>query len=181
MSPAAESKLLFAGPMGAGKTTAVATISDRPPVSSEADNLDRGQCDKASTTVGLDYGETRLDDGHRLRLYGLPGQERFAFLWRVAADGALGVILLADHRRPEGADQLTPYLEALDGFARRGAMVVGVSHADRGGLATGHYSSALLARGLRLPVFTVDVRQRGDVLLLLETLLLQLEAVELLS
>ena len=86
--------------MGAGKTTAIRAISDIPPVNTEAANLDKARHGKAETTVGLDYGETLLEGGEKLRLYGLPGQERFDFMWRILCRGALGVVLLADNGAP---------------------------------------------------------------------------------
>jgi signal recognition particle receptor subunit beta len=175
---AREFKLLFAGPMGAGKTTAIRAISDIPPVNTEAENLDKASHGKAETTVGLDYGETRLDGGECLRLYGLPGQARFDFMWKIVAGGALGVVLLVDSSRPEAVDSLGAYLDAFDELARSASMVIGVGRLAAGPHRICHYTEALRARGLRLPVFAVDVRQREDVLLLLEALLQQIEAYE---
>lgn len=171
-------KLLFAGPMGAGKTTAIAAISDRPPIRTEAANLDRQQHQKAQTTVGMDYGETRLPDGGRLRLVGLPGQARFDFMWTILAEGALGVVLLADNSRPEPVQELGLYLDRLGELARRSAVVIGVGRLEAGAARVTDYSDWLTARGLRLPVFAVDVRRRDDVLLLLDVLLQQIEVRE---
>jgi signal recognition particle receptor subunit beta len=175
---AREFKLLFAGAMGAGKTTAIRAISDIPPVSTEAENLDKASHGKAETTVGLDYGEARLDGGERLRLYGLPGQARFDFMWKILARGALGVVLLVDNSRPGAVAGLGAYLDAFDELARSASMVIGVGRLAEGPQRIGDYAEVLRARGLRLPVFAVDVRRRDDVLLLLEALLQQIEAYE---
>lgn len=175
---AREFKLLFAGAMGAGKTTAIRAISDVPPVNTEAENLDKARHGKAETTVGLDYGEALLDGGEKLRLYGLPGQERFDFMWKILCQGALGVVLLADNGQPDPVAALDPYLGAFAELARGGAMVVGVGRLADGPARIADYAAALRARGLRLPVFAVDVRRREDVLLLLEALLQQIEACE---
>jgi signal recognition particle receptor subunit beta len=181
MTAPRELKLLFAGPMGAGKTTALRTISDTPPVHTEAENLDREQHGKAETTVGMDYGETLLDGGERLKLYGLPGQERFEFMWRILTRGALGVVLLADNSRPDPVAALDPYLNSFDELARQSSIVIGVGRLEEGPSQIADYTEALARRGLRLPVFAVDVRQRSDVLLLLEALLQQIEAYELVN
>ena len=173
-----ELKLLFAGPMGAGKTTAIRCISDIPPVNTEAENLDRGSHAKAETTVGLDYGETRIEGGEVLRLFGLPGQARFDFMWKIVAQGALGVVLLVDNGQEEAVASIDPYLDAFADLAQRSAMVVGVGRLGAGSARIAHYTDALRRRALRLPVFAVDVRKRGDVLLLLEALLHQIEAHE---
>jgi signal recognition particle receptor subunit beta len=176
--PASELKLLFAGPMGSGKTTAIRAISDAAPVSTEAVNVDKAAHSKAETTVGLDYGETRLASGERLRLYGLPGQSRFDFMWKIVARGALGAVVLADNSVPEAVEGLNPYLDAFDELARSASMVIGVGKLLEGPARIDDYASALRARGLCLPVFAVDVRRREDVLLLLEALLNQIEVYE---
>ncbi|HVJ62348.1 MAG TPA: hypothetical protein VM555_06505, partial [Tahibacter sp.] len=78
-----EFKIVFTGPMGVGKTTAIAAISDEAPVSTDVFNTDREAFDKALTTAGLDYGHIALDDGTAVRLYGTPGQARFRFMWDI--------------------------------------------------------------------------------------------------
>lgn len=176
MSPGGELKLLFAGPMGAGKTTAIGAISDLPPITTEAVNTDRAQHAKSHTTVAFDYGEARLPDGARLRLYGMPGQARFDFMWKIVADGALGVIVLADNTRPEPLADLALYVEAFAPLAGRGAMVIGIGRGGQGPTSVDDYAAWLAGRGLAVPVFTVDVRRRDDVLLLLDALLNQIEA-----
>ena len=39
-------KILFIGPMGAGKTTAIAAVSDVAPIATDVLNTDIAQCDK---------------------------------------------------------------------------------------------------------------------------------------
>ena len=176
-----EYKLLFAGPMGAGKTTAIATISDSAPIATEAKNTDLAQHAKAQTTVGFDYGEVALDGGDRLRLYGMPGQSRFDFIWKVAGEGALGVVLLADNSRADPLADLATYVDAFADLAARDALVIGVGRGDEGRLGVDDYAGWLAARGHAAPVFNVDVRRRDDVLLLIEALLSQIETRELLA
>ena len=53
-------KILFIGPMGAGKTTAIRCISDSDPIGTEASNSDSGQSTKSTTTVAMDYGSIEL-------------------------------------------------------------------------------------------------------------------------
>src|SRR5262245_30126910 len=83
LSTSDELKIVFAGPMGAGKTTAICAISDVPPVSTEVRNTDQRVCAKEATTVALDFGQLRLEDGTVVMLYGTPGQERFSFMWDI--------------------------------------------------------------------------------------------------
>jgi signal recognition particle receptor subunit beta len=175
---AEEYKILFTGTMGAGKTTAVAAVSQTKVVSTDVANLDRSST-KATTTVGLDYGEVRLDDGSVLRLYGTPGQERFRFMWEILAKGALGLILLVDNSRPEPLEDMQMYLDNFRSLVEQGCVVIGVGRMDtHPEPSLDVYYDYLEARGLMLPVLSVDVRLRENVLMLFDVLLSILEVAE---
>ena len=169
-------KIVFTGTMGAGKTTAIAAISDRAPVTTDVQNTDPGSA-KALTTVGLDYGEVTLEGGEHLRLFGTPGQSRFDFMWKILAKNALGMIILTDNSRADPLADLRVYLEGFADDLDTMPCVIGI------GRLQSHPSPSMddyideLARHQRvLPVLDVDVRKRGDVLMLIDILLAQLEA-----
>lgn len=169
-------KLVFIGPMGVGKTTAITAISTTPPVVTEVRNTDRNAHAKASTTVALDYGEVAVEGGGLLRLYGVPGQSRFAFMWSMVGKGALGAVLLADAAAPDALATLDPFLDAFAHMLRDQRVVMGVGRGDSpGALPTEDFVEHLAARGYTTPVLSVDVRQRADVHLLLDVLFVQLE------
>jgi signal recognition particle receptor subunit beta len=172
-----ELKIVFAGPMGAGKTTAIRAISDMPPVSTEVENNDRAACGKESTTVALDYGQLLLQDGTAVRLYGTPGQDSLSFMWEILCRGAMGVVLLIDGSSATALSELRTYAETFHRLNSRQPLVIGVGRtADADGRQLDEYVRVLTSRGIVAPVFNVDVRQREDVLLLIETLLCILEA-----
>ncbi len=162
--------------MGAGKTTAIASVSEIDPVVTDVANSD-SSVDKARTTVGLDFGLLTLASGDRIRLFGTPGQARFDFLWRILVQNALGLIILADNSRPDPLADLTLY---LDGFADQLDTVpcaIGVGRSGTpGSPSLDAYGDLLASRGLIFPIMPVDVRKRDDVLLLIDTLLAQIEA-----
>lgn len=177
MNTGREYKIIISGTMGAGKTTAIAAISDVAPITTEAANSDRAASNKASTTVALDYGEVALDGGDRVRLYGTPGQVRFKFMWKVVARGALGLILLLDNTSKSPLADLETFLDAFDDLAQQSAVVVGITHRDvAGGPAMSDYTAVLAKRSLALPVFSIDGRKREHVLMLLNALLHSVEA-----
>lgn len=179
MSARREYKLVFAGSMGAGKTTAIAAVSEIPPVLTEAENTDRAASSKATTTTALDYGEVTLEGGDKLRLFGTPGQSRFEFMWRIVGRGALGVVILVDNSRPDPRADLRTYLEAFADIARDSRAVVGVGRTETHPLPRlDELHEVARSLGLWLPIFSVDVRRRADVLLLVDTLLRQIEATE---
>ena len=95
-----EYKILFTGTMGAGKSTAINTLSETESINTDVLNSD-SSVQKERTTVGLDFGQFTLDNGDRIRMFGTPGQARFDFLWKILSKGSLGLIILADNSRPD--------------------------------------------------------------------------------
>ena len=170
-----EYKILFTGTVGAGKTTAIGRVSDVPPVMTDVRNSDTSIA-KERTTVGLDFGELTLDNGDRVRMFGTPGQERFAFLWKILVRNALGLVVLIDNSRPDPLADLAVY---LDGFAeelRTLPCTLGIGR--MGSHPTPDldaFADALAARDFACPVLAIDVRERGDVALLIDTLMAQLD------
>ena len=170
-----EHKILFTGTMGAGKTTAIAAVSEIPPVSTDVRNSDTSVA-KATTTVGLDYGELTLDNGDKLRLYGTPGQMRFDFMWRILARGALGVVILVDNSRPDPLADLDIYLDGFAELIAQTACVVAVGRMEKHpnpGLDA--YAKRMEDKGVVCPVLAANVTDARQVVQLLELLLLQLE------
>lgn len=173
----AELKIVFAGPMGAGKTTAIRALSDIEPVSTEMGNTDLASHSKQLTTVALDYGHLQLDDGQVVKLYGTPGQERFAFMWEILCRGAMGIVLLVDASRADALENFRVFVDAMQRICPNQPIVVGVGRESKpDGSHLAPYQSHLASRGLVAPVFGVDVRERADVLLLVDTMLCVLEA-----
>lgn len=171
-----EYKIIFTGTTGAGKTTAIAAVSDIPPVNTDVVNNDTAY-KKEKTTVGFDYGEVSISDTERLRLYGTPGQERFGFMWKVLGRGALGVILLIDYSRPQPLEDLKLYTSNFMEIIEQSACVIGISKVtDESLLSVDNFADYLLTKGIICPIVPVDVRDKKQVLLLLDILLTQLEA-----
>lgn len=168
-------KIVFSGPMGAGKTQAIASLSDISVVSTEVQNTDLDAHTKALTTVGMDYGELILDEGTSIGLYGTPGQERFNFIWPILSQGALGVIILIDHSAANPVQDLAHYLATFDKIYQ-GRIIVGVSQVDKMPERSFEiYRNWLEENNRNLPIYPVDMRKKDDVLLLVETIITALE------
>src|SRR5690606_19648729 len=106
-----ELKFVFTGTMGAGKTQAISALSDIPVISTDVKATDEARLKKEKTTVAMDYGEIHLDDETAINLYGTPGQKRFEYMWKILADGALGVIVMVDNSREKPLEDMDVYLE----------------------------------------------------------------------
>ncbi|MFJ3379111.1 GTP-binding protein [Curtobacterium sp. NPDC090217] len=174
----AEHVILFAGPMGAGKTTAIEALSEVPVVRTEAANTDRETADKATTTVALDYGEITVGDVDKVRLYGIPGQRRFDFMWQILKDRARGLVVLVNADAPDPVASMLEFIEEFRDLHDRGGVVVGVTRADVvGGTSTAAFSDALSAAHpeMLVPVFTVDPREPEQMTTVLLTLVANIE------
>jgi len=177
----AEHVILFAGPMGAGKTTAVQTLSEIAVVSTEAANTERDIVDKATTTVALDYGEITLDLDDKVRLYGVPGQKRFDFMWTILKERARGMVLLVNNDAPDPIATMLDYLGEFEELVARGTVLIAISRSDAAPSPTiDDYSDALFdARpDLFVPIFTVDPRDLGQMTTLLLTLVATIDSRE---
>jgi signal recognition particle receptor subunit beta len=171
---ARHNKIVFSGTVGAGKTTAIAAISDIPPVSTDATASDETAELKKTTTVAMDYGILQLPSGEKVMLYGTPGQERFSFMWDILAEGGIGLILLINNATPAPLADLEGYLTAFKAFIATTAVTIGVTHMDNSPAPTlVAYRDKLAALGFDpIPaVFRVDARSRDDVAMLVKALL----------
>lgn len=169
-------KIIFTGPVGAGKTTAINTISDVPPVKTDAAASDMTKNRKASTTVAMDYGVMNLAGGEKIHLYGTPGQERFDFMWDILTVGGIGLVLLIDNTRADPFQDMKFFLDAFGKFINDTSVAIGVTQMDLSSKPTiDDYHIQLQSFGLKPPVYAVDAREKNDVSLLVQALLYSLD------
>jgi uncharacterized protein len=168
---------MFIGPAGAGKTTAIARLAETAPFESTAERAPGMQAQPSALPMVTDHAELRLPNGEVTHLYGIDLNEPPGLLLSASPDAPVVGVLLLDHRRHEALNDLRTGLETYSALACEAALVIGVGHMHQDSVhGLDAYYDVLEQRGLRLPVLSVDVRKRSDVLLLLELLIASREA-----
>lgn len=169
-------KIIFSGPVGAGKSTAIKMLSDIDVVATEAKASDHVQQVKESTTVAMDYGRINLDANTMVHLYGTPGQERFSFMWDILSQGALGLVLLIDSSSASVDTDIKTYLGAFDKFLAENPVVIGLTRGDLSDCIDWEtIHQTLAAMNIAAPVFEVDARNKDDINMLVEALVLSID------
>jgi len=165
-------KLVFVGSMGAGKTTAICSIADTAPVSTEMPLSEHATEEKHATTVALDYGTVELEEGELLHLYGVPGQRYLDFMWPMVCLGAIGVIVLVNAGEQDKTESTVALLRRFAELAPEASFVIGVTRSDQvPSFQLVEFRDALGAAGFGVPVMKVDARQAIQVDFLVKTLL----------
>jgi uncharacterized protein len=165
-------RLVVTGPVGAGKSTFIRSVSEIEVVDTDRRATDETADMKHKTTVAFDFGRLTFGTDMMMHIYGTPGQERFDFMWDMLIRKAHAYILLVPANRPNEFR-----------YARRVAthmnqqvqipMIVGLTHADCPGawseenitIALGYVNEAN-----RPPIITVNPNQTASVAQSLMTL-----------
>ncbi|HEY9629649.1 MAG TPA: ATP/GTP-binding protein [Coleofasciculaceae cyanobacterium] len=122
-------RLVVTGPVGAGKSTFIRSVSEIAVVDTDRQATDETSLIKQKTTVAFDFGRLSFGPEMALHLYGTPGQSRFDFMWDILIQKAHAYILLvAAHRPSEFVDA-----RRIRAFMRQRSqvpMIIGLTHMD---------------------------------------------------
>lgn len=176
MDQATTAKLVLAGPVGAGKTTAIRSITDHAPISTEMPISDGAMGEKTTTTVALDFATAVLEDGTPLLVYGMPGQERFSFMRPILLQDAFGVVVVLNGRDDDAADQCSYWLKEVAAIDDGLPMVIGITHTDLApAFSLAPIREAIRNAGVMVPAFTFDARDKAQTTHLIRALLISMQ------
>lgn len=166
-----ERKILIVGPVGAGKTTAVHSISNNNHINTDVKASDVTTHQKTHTTVAMDYVPFTMDNGERVHVYGAPGQERFDFMWEILIKNSLGIVLLLNNTRENPLHDLKFFVNRFKNYVNDSQLMIGVTRTD---LCTQpvveEYRSVMQSMEAFIPIYKIDARKREDVSMLINSL-----------
>lgn len=93
-------KIVLVGPYLAGKSRFMATARGIG-ISQQGANVPQDNDAKQISSVATDVERILLDEEMMIYLFGMPGQQRFDFMWDVLEEKIHGFIILFDPQRPE--------------------------------------------------------------------------------
>jgi signal recognition particle receptor subunit beta len=122
-------KIVVTGPVGAGKTTFIRTISEIEVVDTDRTPTDETAEIKSGTTVAMDFGRITLGDDMWVQIYGTPGQKRFDFMWDLLIRGAHAYVLLVPAHLPSSIREARE-IQSFMTERTDAPLIVGITHRD---------------------------------------------------
>ncbi|MCS4490414.1 hypothetical protein [Corynebacterium sp. ES2775-CONJ] len=127
-------ELVFAGPVGIGKTTSIETLSSILTITTEAKAAAQEFVapGKSSTTVSIDYGIWKRADNREVGLFGIPGQERFSASRSALKNPEAGIVLWLYGEEDLVEEQLQSWFPVVKDSAIAGRLCIALNfvHGD---------------------------------------------------
>lgn len=122
-------RLVVTGPVGAGKSTFIRSVSEIEVVDTDRRATDETTEKKAKTTVAFDFGRLQFGPNTALHLYGTPGQPRFDFMWDILIRKAHAYIVLVAAHRPHEFRHARRILNFMQQRSQA-PLILGMTHVD---------------------------------------------------
>ena len=173
-----EHTIIFTGPVQSGKTSAIASVSDVPVISTKEVTSDLvldlgfGITNDKSASLVMDYGCMEVGGEDRIHLFATPGDERFDFMWDALTEGAIGVIILLDNSHRAVLKEMEFFLGAFGALVAKRRAIVGINRMEEHPVPTLRaYQERAELLDVQVPIFELDPRRPNDVRTALRALL----------
>lgn len=169
-----DNKILFAGPSGVGVTTVIKNISDiAPEIKKEKIN----KVGDDEVTADIDYGLLKLDTGDQIHLYGIPDRETVKLDHETLSKNCIGMILLINNTDVEPVGCMLQNVAYYQELVGKEAIAVGLTEYDKTPTPDiNEFHIALKENKLNIPVFSVNIHDKNDIITLIKALLYNLDS-----
>ena len=169
-------KIIVAGGVASGKTTAIKAISEVPVLGTEVKATEyEALRRKDTTTTAMEYGVAHINES-KVHIYGIPGQRRFNFMADILCKKADGMIVMIDNGSDNPIEQVDYYLNLHGDFLKQHPAIIGITHFDDLCTRTSllDYHRYIMDSGFKCPVIKLDAREKKQVETLFKHLLLRI-------
>ncbi|SMP15760.1 hypothetical protein SAMN06265339_1418 [Desulfurobacterium pacificum] len=154
-------KIIVCGKYNAGKTTFIKNINPEKFTGTEVNEIDLSTLleKDTTTTVGVEVNFLSLN-GYEFMFMGVPGQERFDFIWEIAGGNFDGIVFLhPSYEKPEELEKIVGFFSKLPAY-KGAAKRIFITFPD-----AAQNPSSLLAtlKNLKIPFEVIDPRDGNRV------------------
>ncbi len=154
-------KIVITGPPESGKSTFVATASER------VRSIDRTGISDDTTTIAMDVGWLHWKD-FDITLYGTPGQSQFDLSLPMILKNAMGAVIVVDVTRPDSFARAKHLITLIS--ERRMPLVIAANKNDLPHRMNEVEIRTALDLKKNTPVFFISAKRNEDVRFVLESL-----------
>lgn len=161
-------KIIVCGKYNAGKTTFIKNINQELYSGTEVKEIDLPDYKEkeTTTTVGVEVNFFKFN-GSEFMFLGVPGQERFDFIWDIVGGHFDGIVFMhPSHENPLELEKIYSYFSKFSPFSRAVKRIF-ITHPDK---AKNPANLLSFLRRLKVPFEVLDPRDRGRVKMAAESI-----------
>ncbi|WP_163329128.1 GTP-binding protein [Desulfurobacterium thermolithotrophum] len=152
-------KVIVCGPYNAGKTTFIKNINPQEFIGTEKREFDLENLIEKETTTTVGIEMNFLKNGtYQFLFFGLPGQEKFDFIWEIIGENFDGILFL--HPAYEDVRKLKFYIDFFsktNSFSKAFKMIL-ITHCDEAKI-----NNFETFKQFGFPIKTIDPRKKEEV------------------
>ncbi|MCF6318891.1 MAG: 50S ribosome-binding GTPase [Proteobacteria bacterium] len=162
-------KVVFLGRPAVGKTTAITSVCKKN-LTTEVTATDSVGLLKQQTTVGIDFGEYRIDTKTNLRLFGTPGQSRYDFVQYQTIKNSDIYIILVNINSKTLQEDFTYFNDIISQTGNSNALkIIALTHVDSSNLNRTRFKQIIFnQKTLQGNIKLMDPRSKSQVQRVLE-------------